>query len=355
MDDSEHVCQERPLHGLVILNSIREMRSGSSRPIRLVKPYLDAFAISLHYAAVRSLLHFLYSLAKTRRLCYDFVLFNGLASLSHRSRFGPFVAKIVRRLKLPFFIYWHETDWVLDRLGRQHPASARTVQQIACHPSVTHLTVSRAARYSVHAHYPGSSPIVVHNCTSLPTPFDQPVQPASPPYVINLASIQERKGTDLFVRVAIEVCTQHPTAEFIWLGDGTPFGDWQQQIRDAGMEHRILFPGYVDSAYLVLRRASVFFLSSRDDPFPLSLLEAMCLGRTVVAFDVGGAPEALGGHGTLVEPFDTQAAADAILEHLRKPAQELVNNAVRQRYLQLYTPERFAARLSQCIRDRVPS
>jgi glycosyltransferase involved in cell wall biosynthesis len=168
--------------------------------------------------------------------------------------------------------------------------------------------------------------------------------------VVNLASIQERKGTDLFVETAIKVCRRHPTVEFLWLGDGEPFGSWQREISQAGLEHRILFPGYVEAGHLILRRASIFFLSSRDDPFPLSVLEAMCLGRTVVTFDVGGAPEALDGQGYVIPPFDTDLAARAILECLDKPRANLVSPSLRERYLALYTPERFAARLNHVVR-----
>jgi glycosyltransferase involved in cell wall biosynthesis len=177
--------------------------------------------------------------------------------------------------------------------------------------------------------------------------------PSEPPVVVNLASIQERKGTDLFVQTAIKVCQVHPSVEFIWLGDGRPFGTWQTDIERAGLQGRILFPGYVEAAHLILRRASVLFLSSRDDPFPLSVLEAMCLARSIVTFGVGGAPEALAGHGAIVPPFDTNAAAQAILAILdRAPAQRL-NLALRERYLALYTPERFAARLDAVIRQHL--
>ncbi|MEA3377900.1 MAG: glycosyltransferase family 4 protein [Chloroflexota bacterium] len=341
------------LHGLVVLNSLRRLNTGASRPIKLVYPYLHAFNVHLHYSAARSLLHFLHSLTSCGRIRYDFVVFNGLSSLSHRSLFGPTLARALLAVNVPVFIYWHETDWVLDRHRQEHPASARTVREIGNHPSVTHLTVSKAGASSVSDQFPGATATVVHNCTTISAPFDQPVRPSSPPYVINLASIQERKGTDLFVETAIRVCNQHPSVEFIWLGDGEPYGTWREDVRKSGLEHRILFPGYVDSAYLLLRRASVFFLSSRDDPFPLSNLEAMCLGRTIVTFDVGGAPEALGGHGTVIAPFDTQASAEAISNHLRRPPEQLVDEAVRQRYLRLYTPEKFAARLNRCIRERV--
>jgi len=210
--------------------------------------------------------------------------------------------------------------------------------------------VSEACKVSLEKHYPGVRPIVVYNCTKIPAPFDRPVQPAEPPTVVNLASIQARKGTDLFVETAIKVCQRHPAVEFIWLGDGEPFGSWQADIERAGLQERILFPGYVDAGHMILRRASLLFLSSRDDPFPLSVLEAMCLGRSIVAFDVGGAPEALAGEGHVIAPFDTDAAAETILACLDKPAAERINLKLRERYLDHYTPQRFAQRLNEILR-----
>jgi glycosyltransferase involved in cell wall biosynthesis len=343
----------RTLQGLAVLNSDREMRTGAARSIKLAAPYLKSLGVHLHFAAVRSVAHFLHGIAKTRRLRYDFALFNGLASLSHRSRFGPKLAHTAHALRLPTFLYWHETDWVLDAHRREHPRSAKIVDEIARWPSVTHLVPSTACERSIESHYPGTEPIVIFECTAVPRTFDFPVKPSSPPTVVNLASIQERKGTDLFVETAIKVCQQHPQVEFLWLGHGEPYSKWRQEIVDAGLERRILFPGYVDAGHLILRRASVFFLSSRDDPFPLSNLEAMCLGRSVVCFDVGGAPEALAGHGTVIPPFDTDRAARAILDCLDKPPEQRVNAAVRELYLDRYTPERFAARLNRCIRERL--
>lgn len=341
------------LHGLVALPSVRQGKGGASRPILLAKSSLSEMGVNLDLAAVWTLAHFLVSLVKARRWRYDFVLFNGLASLSHRSRFGYCLSRIVRAFRIPTFIYWHETDWVLDRLAREHPASAARVGRVASDERVVHLAVSEACRQSLKSHYPAVEPIVVYNCTSVPPPFDRPVRPAEPPTVVNLASIQERKGTDLFVETAIKACRRHPTVEFIWLGHGDPFGTWRREICRAGLEDRILFPGYVDAGHLILRRASIFFLSSRDDPFPLSVLEAMSLARTVVTFEVGGAPEALAGQGYIVRPFDTDSAATAILKCLHQPPAKRINPELRERYLSLYTPERFAARLNSLLREQL--
>jgi glycosyltransferase involved in cell wall biosynthesis len=350
---TDNEAATKPLHGLVALNNLKKAQSGASRPISLAAPALADFDVKLHFCAVRSVVHFLHSLLNTGRLTYDFVLFNSLSSLSYRSLFGYRLWQIARCLKLPVFIYWHETDWALNRHERQHPASARRLHRIATDPSVVHLTVSEAGRRSLTAHFPSVEPVVVYNCTTVPAPFDRPVQPAQPPSVVNLASIQERKGTDLFVETAIQVCQRHPTVEFIWLGHGERFGSWQSKIERAGLQDRILFPGYVDAGHLILRRASLLFLSSRDDPFPLAVLEAMYLGRTIVTFDVGGAPEALAGEGYIISPFDTDAAASAILDSLDKSPEQRIIPKLRERYLAEFTPRVFAERLSRCLREKL--
>jgi glycosyltransferase involved in cell wall biosynthesis len=342
-----------PLYGLVIFNNLRKMKTGATRSLRLAAPFLRDLGIHLHFVAARSILHFLPSLIRTKRLRYDFVMFNGLASVGSQSHFGYRLWQLSRLVRRPTLIYWHETDWVLDQHRRQNPASARRVDRLAANPTTVHLTASRACSESIRKHYPQARPIELYECAVVPAPFDRPILPAEPPIVVNLASIQKRKGTGLFVETAIKVCQRHPTVEFLWLGGGQPFGTWRAEIEATGLEHRILFPGFVESAYLSLRRASLCFLSSRDDPFPLSVLEAMCLGRRVVAFDVGGAPEALAGLGYLVPPFDTGRAAEAILHCLSQPPQERLSLELRQRYLDLYTPARFAERLNRILREQL--
>jgi len=342
-----------PLYGLAVLPKLQRVKTGASRSISYAQVPLRDLDVYLDFFAARTIAHGLYSAVRNKRFRYDFVLFNGIASLSRFSQAGYPLFRLMQAMHVPTFIYWHETGWVFDRLQREHPRTFRRVAHAASHPSVVHLAASRACGRSVGQWFPRAVPIPVYECTAVPAPFDRPIPPAEPPMVVNLASIQERKGTDLFVETAIKVCQQHPTVEFLWLGDGREFGTWRQEIDRAGLQDRILFPGYVEAPYLLLRRASVLFLSSRDDPFPLSVLEAMCLGRTVVTFDAGGAPEALAGHGHVVAPFDTDAAADTILSCLAKPPTERMNLALRDRYFERYTPEKFAQRLDKVLRNHI--
>ena len=49
-----------------------------------------------------------------------------------------------------------------------------------------------------------------------------------------------------------------------------------------------------------------------QEPFGLVAAEAVALGKKVVAFAVGGLPEACGGKATLVPPGDVSALAAAL-------------------------------------------
>jgi len=350
MSDRE---EARHIHGMVALNTLRPMSTGATRSIRLARAPLRQLGIDLHLVSVRSPLHFLWPFLQGRRLRYDFVLFNGLASLSANSLFAYPLWCAAIRFRLPVFFYWHETEWTLRRQAQEQPRSARRIARMAQHPSVLHLTASGATSDSVRGRFGDVCTVPIYECAHIPQPSAAIHRPAEPPLVVNAATIQPRKGTDLFVETAIKVCREHPTVAFVWMGHGDSFGNWPGQIREAGLEQRILFPGYVNKPHLLLRRASIFFLSSRDDPFPLSVLEAMALGRAVVTFDVGGAPEALAGNGRLIPPFDTDKAAAAILEILALRPADRLQPALRQRYLAHYSPQAFSERLARTIRDRL--
>jgi glycosyltransferase involved in cell wall biosynthesis len=346
------------LKGLAVSHISGKSTVGVNRSIIYAQEPLQAHGISLDLLTLKSTRNTVKLLAAISKGhitgdTYDFVTFNGVASLlSRQNKYADLFWFVLCRLNMPKFIYWHESDWVLKRSLTSEELD-RLRRKISESQNVIHFTASSACTQSVEKYFPGISCLEIYECSKVDTTVYKPSQPSIPPTVINVASIQERKGTDLFVETAIKVCSCHPTVEFIWLGTGQRFGTWSDKIKQSGFEHRILFPGHINTPHLILRQASLMFLSSRDDPFPLSVLEAMCLARTVVTFDVGGAPEALGEQRISIPCFDTDIAAGKILDLLNKDPSELINQDSMNRYLKVYTPERFAERLNSKIRSHL--
>jgi glycosyltransferase involved in cell wall biosynthesis len=79
--------------------------------------------------------------------------------------------------------------------------------------------------------------------------------------------------------------------------------------------------GHTNDIINLLRRGSVFTLSSITEGVSLAILEAMASGLPVVATRVGGNPEVVvdGGTGLLVPVGNPEALAAALLDLWRDP------------------------------------
>ena len=82
---------------------------------------------------------------------------------------------------------------------------------------------------------------------------------------------------------------------------------------------RVDFVGYQADVTQWFAAADVVALPSRWEGMAFTLLEAMAAGCSVVATDVAGSREALGGAGAIVPVGDTTALSDAIAERLHDP------------------------------------
>jgi len=147
---------------------------------------------------------------------------------------------------------------------------------------------------------------------------------ADEPLVIGMGYGDLRKGFDLFLQVW-RLLNHHAAARVhvCWLGGIEPdLRSWLagelKLAEDSGTFHMV---GYVDDVTPGLSAASVFALTSREDPFPSVVLEAVSAGVPVVAFDrSGGMPEVIAAHkfGRVVAHGDAIAMAEAIREMLQE-------------------------------------
>ena len=82
-----------------------------------------------------------------------------------------------------------------------------------------------------------------------------------------------------------------------------------------GLADRVRFNGFQPNPQDWMRRAACVVVPSFwQEPYGLVAAEAVALGRPVVAFAVGGLPEACGGKAKLVPPGDVKALAAALEE-----------------------------------------
>ena len=142
--------------------------------------------------------------------------------------------------------------------------------------------------------------------------------PASGPVVGCVARLETVKGVEYLIRAMAHV----PGATLALAGIGSLDAPLRSLAASLGVADRVRFLGWVRDSVPVLRASTVVALPSLAEGLPLVALEAMALGRPVVATAVGGTPDAIedGVTGRLVPPADPRSLAAALRELLDDPA-----------------------------------
>jgi glycosyltransferase involved in cell wall biosynthesis len=101
------------------------------------------------------------------------------------------------------------------------------------------------------------------------------------------------KGLEVFLRAARIIKDQGTSAKFIIAGEGPLAGPLQALAQQYGLARDVRFLGHRRDSHDILGLLDLFVLPSLSEGIPLVLLEALALGRPVVATDVGGIPEVI--------------------------------------------------------------
>jgi glycosyltransferase involved in cell wall biosynthesis len=140
------------------------------------------------------------------------------------------------------------------------------------------------------------------------------LSPSAHPVVAVVANLgPEKRHCDLIEAAAFFV-ERFPEIVFLCAGRDEMNGANQRLAAKRGVGERFRWLGHVRNVGEVVAAADFVALPSSHEGLPVSILEAMAMGRTVVATRVGGVPEIVqdGVNGLLVPPREPKALAQAI-------------------------------------------
>jgi glycosyltransferase involved in cell wall biosynthesis len=133
---------------------------------------------------------------------------------------------------------------------------------------------------------------------------------------------EARKGIAEFVRMAASLAPDHARARFVIVGDGPLRPSLERLARDLGVGTRVMFVGERADVERVMAAMHIFVMPSLWEAGPLTLLEAMAIGKAVVTTPVGVAPDVVtsGRNGVFAPVGDVEALAGAVDRLLRDDA-----------------------------------
>lgn len=145
--------------------------------------------------------------------------------------------------------------------------------------------------------------------------------PDGVPVVVQVGRLSTQKGPKYFLQAAARALKQNPDIRFLLVGDGPLREKMQGLARRLSATPSVTFLGWREDADDVMASADLVVLSSLWEGLPYVLLEAMALGKPVIASNVGGNPELVEHErtGLLVTPRDEALLARAILALIGDP------------------------------------
>lgn len=169
-----------------------------------------------------------------------------------------------------------------------------------------------------------------------------------------------RKGVDLFIQVANRTLARSDASNihFCWIGSPVSRNsdiEYRYEAELLGIADRLHFVGEMDNAAESLADLDVFLLTSREDPFPLVMLEASRQGVPIVCFSgSGGAVEFVDDNcGVVLSMLDTEGMSSAVIRLIENPSlrRQLGENAY-QKSLK-FSVEAIGGQINQVISSAV--
>ncbi len=295
------------------------------------------------------------SLIKNYALVYSNTVCNGL-----------FLAQL-NLGDVPVITHAHELDFGIDANGARNFAEVvrHTSRYVVCAQAVAHQLVRRfrIKREQIDVHYEMFDPVVTDRNAAAVPPAEARRSlgiPSGARIICACGTVDQRKGADLFVQFAARMTRSwrgEQPLHFVWIGKSSEQTFAQllgHDVRRAGLTECFHFAGEQANPHALLQLAEFFCLMSREDPFPLVMLEASALGKPMLCFDgSGGAAELCAlGAGISVPFLDVAAMAEKGLEllsqeNVRREVAESAACVVRQQFV----PDVIAPRLWSLIQE----
>ncbi len=154
----------------------------------------------------------------------------------------------------------------------------------------------------------------------LPLVDAEPRQANDHPIVLAVGKLYPRKRVDVLLRAVPLLIEEFPDLEVRIVGSGLEWDTLQALTDELGIRSHVTWLSHLtdDAAFArEWRQADVFCHPSSQESFGYVYLEAMTLGKPIVAARASAAPEVVGQAGLLVEPENPAAFAEGIRRFLR--------------------------------------
>jgi colanic acid/amylovoran biosynthesis glycosyltransferase len=301
------------------------VRAVAAEALGRPRRWLSALSTAIRMAR-RSEKGLLRHLAYLAEACYLRRRLAGIGARHLHAHFGTNAAAVAMLGRLlggpPYSITMHGPE-EFDAPGPL--ALGEKARHAAFIVAISHFTRSQLCRWCATADWPK---IHVVRC-GLDGVFLEGAGTPVPdrPRLVSVGRLAEQKGQLLLVEASARLRDRGADFELVIVGDGPMREELEQLIDRLGLQDRVRITGFLDNRAVrrELEAARALVLPSFAEGLPVVLMEAMALGRPVIATYIAGIPELVepGRSGWLVPAGAVEPLVEAMAEALAADPEEL--------------------------------
>ena len=251
-----------------------------------------------------------------------------------------------------------DTHWI-DRAATRLPA----IGILACSQAVADAQARIGPERPLRVVYPGVE-LERFEPERLPSPLEAKRRlglPAEGPIIGIVGRLQRWKGMHVLIEAMPEILRADAAAHCVVVGGDHAFEpEYPALLRASicalGLEEKVTVAGLQSNIPEWMQAMDVIVHASDYEPFGIVVIEAMALGKPVVAGNAAGPTEIItDGVNGLLSPYgDAPALARAVLRYLNDPEFARLAGASAQKRAQDFSTQRYARNFIAALQGLVP-
>ncbi len=268
-----------------------------------------------------------YLFAKLKAEKFDLIYANTIAT-------GSILPNLVGFLNVPFYTHIHELEFSIQLYSTKKERDflfKNSTKIIACSNAVAQNLienhgVSVEKVKVIHSFVDNESVLLRSQITDNEVIKEKYELPKGAFLIGGCGNAEWRKGLDIFIQVASQIINStNENCHFVWIGVQNS-GEYYEQICydlvKIGIKDRVTFIEQTPDAIELITCLDLFTIVSREDPFPLVMLEAALTQKTIIGFEnTGGCSEFIEADAGLLVPYlNTTLMATNIIKLFKNPS-----------------------------------
>jgi glycosyltransferase involved in cell wall biosynthesis len=277
------------------------------------------------------------------------------------------IPELLEFLKIPLITHIHELEFSIQLYSNNQNREflfKNTTKLIACSKAVAENIIKKhhfpAEKTEVIHSFVENEKVISRSHSSNNEEIKQKYKLPENTFLIGgCGNAEWRKGIDIFALVASRVLDLSPKNKyhFVWIGvkkEGEYYEQICYDIEKLGIKKYITFIEQTPDAIELINVLDIFTLPSREDPFPLVMLEAALMKRTIIGFEkTGGCSEFIEADAGMLVPYlniNEMAIKIINLHENQVLAQQLGHNA-KEKVLKMYSFENSILKIEKLLRS----